>query len=130
VNSRQRAIWKRDLWTAIKQHTKEHATAYYDPEKNKIYNCEQYGHAWFHEKRHMTQFSVKPIFWINYVLNILTNVIGVFAIYLWLLHPDFSLGMALVLVGVPAMAWAAVIFLLEVDAWVVGTWQWWLYNKR
>ncbi len=55
--------------------------AYYDPSRNKIVNCEEGDHAWYHEQRHMQQN--KGMFFWFFSMFIYGSLAGVVVLQLW-----------------------------------------------
>ena len=103
--------------------------AYYDVNTDTIKGCNPFSYAWFHETRHQKQFqTIKPLKVFNQQLEVLTY--GACSGFLlgWLLGLT-SIGWTLILMGSAVAPYSFLNMLLELDAIVFGSWNWYRHHK-
>jgi len=102
--------------------------AYYDPENDVIRGCTPYSYAWFHERRHQTQFKLIPkLVGINRNLHIYSYAVTTGAL-LSILIPNVSFKLGIFLMGISILPYTFFNLILEIDAMIFGTIDW-IKNK-
>ena len=102
--------------------------AYYDVANDRIMGCDPFTYSWFHEDRHRQQFTYIPkLKSFNQWLEVLTygltsgfmlgGVVGI-----------LSIGWTLILMGLSTVPYSMLNLMLELDALVFGTWNWYRHH--
>ncbi len=99
--------------------------AYYDPNTDKIMNCEEGSFIWYHERRHQIQLKNKLIYRVYLWSPMVAVFFCQFAIYLWITTGETSV---FVLPGLFLIPFSLLVLFMELDAWRYAIIKYMKYN--
>jgi Zn-dependent membrane protease YugP len=103
-------------------------TAYYDPVSDTIANCTKHSYTWFHEKRHQYQYkTLKVGYYVDEIGMVAYNIGGIILVIGLLLEYILQ---TFILIGIITSSYIVLACLLEVDAYLFGTINYFKYKKE